>query len=217
MSEATRWWWIRHAPAIGHAGKIYGQGEVDCDVSDAAAFAALAEALPRGAVWATSHLSRAIRTAEALQAAADLAPRHRVVEPDFAEQHFGEWQFRWSWDELAANDDPVCREFWKDPANNVPPGGESQAEVLVRGGRAIERLLAEHGGNDIVVVAHAGTIRAALALALHATADQMIGFRLANLSLTKIVHFEGDPVASWRVDCVNHVHTNHVHAPGGTR
>jgi broad specificity phosphatase PhoE len=204
MSQpTTTWWWIRHAPVVGHNGKIYGQGDVDCDVSDAAAFAALAAKLPRNAVWATSHLKRAILTADTLLDAADLAPRHRIVEPDFAEQHFGDWQFRWTWDELIANGAPECREFWKDPANNAPPGGESQADVLTRGGKAIGRLLASHGGGDIVAVAHAGTIRAALATALGANATQMLGFRLANLSLTKIVHFEGDPLNAWRVDAVN--------------
>ena len=32
----TRWWWIRHAPVVGTHGKVYGQMDVDCDVSDVA-------------------------------------------------------------------------------------------------------------------------------------------------------------------------------------
>ena len=34
----TRWWWVRHAPAIRLGGAIYGNSEVPCDTSDDASF-----------------------------------------------------------------------------------------------------------------------------------------------------------------------------------
>ena len=46
MSTETRWWWIRHAPVVDHGGRIYGQRDMACDTSDAAAMSWLAAALP---------------------------------------------------------------------------------------------------------------------------------------------------------------------------
>ena len=42
----TRWWWIRHAPVVGHGGRIYGQEDHDCDCSNDDLFARLARELP---------------------------------------------------------------------------------------------------------------------------------------------------------------------------
>lgn len=204
MSQtATRWWWVRHAPVVGHDGKIYGRSDVECDTSDETAFDALADMLPSDALWVTSNLKRTIHTAEAILAAGDLTPRHRLADPDLAEQSFGDWQGKKSWDELIADDDPECRAFWKDPANTRTPGGESFADQMVRCGAAIARLLDEHAGGDIVAVTHGGTIRAAIAIALNAPPEQVMNFRFANLSVTRLTHFEGDPIATWRIDAVN--------------
>ena len=43
--ETTRWWWIRHAPVVNPDGKIYGQLDLDVDLSDQERFAALATRL----------------------------------------------------------------------------------------------------------------------------------------------------------------------------
>ena len=63
----TRWWWVRHAPVVGHAGRIYGNLDVDCDCSDEALFRALAAGLPREAVWIVTPLARTRATAEAIR------------------------------------------------------------------------------------------------------------------------------------------------------
>ena len=51
MTVVTRWWWIRHAPVTADGGRVYGQTDIECDVSDRAPFQALAGKLPREAVW----------------------------------------------------------------------------------------------------------------------------------------------------------------------
>ena len=43
------------------------------------------------------------------------------------------------------------------------PGGESYAEVQARVCKAIEEMVAAHSAETVVVIAHAGPIRAALA------------------------------------------------------
>src|SRR3546814_5786640 len=62
----TRWWWIRHAPVVGHDGRIYGNLDVDCDCGDEPLFRALAGSLPADAVWIVTPLSRTRATAAAV-------------------------------------------------------------------------------------------------------------------------------------------------------
>ncbi len=202
MSTTTRWWWVRHAPVLGMDGTAYGNSEVDCDVSDSAAFRALAARVPPGAQWVTSHLGRAKLTAAAIAEAGGYAIEP-LVEPDLAEQDFGDWQGR-SWAEIERSGERVYHKFWATPAHHAPPGGESFAEVVDRVGAVVERLTQAYAGRDIVAVAHGGTIRAALAIALGIEIDAALAFATANLALTRLDHVPGPgPGGDWRVAWVN--------------
>ncbi|MBX6323780.1 MAG: histidine phosphatase family protein [Rhodospirillaceae bacterium] len=201
----TRWWWIRHAPVTGHGGRIYGQSDVDADCGDAASFAALAALLPADAVWLASHLRRTHQTATAILAAGGGAAPALGIEPDLAEQNFGAWQGL-THAELAARADAAAHRFWLAPAHVAPPGGESFEQVLARVGAAVTRLTRRHAGRDIVVVAHGGTIRAALALALGLDAERALAFSLDNCSLTRLDHIgpaDGSGPGQWRIVAVN--------------
>ena len=44
-AQATRWWWIRHAPVFNPEIRIYGQRDLPADTSDEAANAAVAAML----------------------------------------------------------------------------------------------------------------------------------------------------------------------------
>ncbi len=197
----TRWWWVRHAPAIGHGGAIYGNSEVDCDVSDTDSYAGLSAMLPDEVVWVTSHLSRTKRTAQAIFDARGNVSVEPAVEFDLAEQDFGDWHGRSHAD---LERDGIYHKFWTAPAHHAPPGGESFAAVIERVGSAVARLTKAHAGNDIVAVAHGGTIRAALALALKLDPESALAFAIQNLSLTRIDHISApEPGGDWRVVHVN--------------
>ena len=203
-SQDVRWWWVRHAPVVDHGGKLYGQRDVPCDVSDTRAFESLARALPENAVWVTSQLSRARDTAAAIVAAGRAAPAP-IVEHDFAEQSFGDWAGL-SWDEIAARDPAVNKRFWADPVGLAPPGGESFAAVVARVAATVGRLSAAHRG-DIVAVAHGGSIRAAIALALSLDPARVMAVKVDNLSLTRLDLVAGGTLrghgGAWRVVGVN--------------
>ena len=94
MSEPvrTRFWWVRHAPVRDDRGCIYGQADLDADVSDRVVFEALARVLPPGAVWVTSHLRRTMETAAAIRDAGYEAIGDAAALPDLAEQELGAWQ-----------------------------------------------------------------------------------------------------------------------------
>ncbi len=210
MSTATRWWWVRHAPVVGHQGRIYGQDDFDCDCSDQETFRFLARALPGDAVWITTHLRRTQRTAASI--AAEMvagATTPPLIERDLAEQHFGSWQGMTN-AELAAQRDGAWHRFWLAPAHEAPPGGESFAAVVARVSATVRRLSATHAGRDIVAVTHGGTIRAALALALDLDPEQALAFSVDNCALTCIDHIAGtagshapDGTDAWSVRLVN--------------
>jgi alpha-ribazole phosphatase len=70
--------------------------------------------------------------------------------------------------------------------------------------RAIHQLVETHCGRDIIAVAHGGTIRAALALALDLHPEAALALTIENCSLTRIDRIDGPGMGhGWRVVRVN--------------
>ena len=211
----TRWWWVRHAPVPNPEGRCYGQSDKDCDVSNEELFRHQAKLLPKGAVWYSSNLLRARKTAEHLgKAGAEFG--EILIDPDLAEQHFGSWQGL-TYEEIAEHhgDNHL---FWLGPPEKRPPGGESFVDLRERTVRSIERITEKYRGRDIVATAHGGTIRAALAHAFNMHPEAAVRFEIDNVSLTLIEHFEqADPAHSWRVAFTNYMPRQVVVAHGGSR
>lgn len=208
MSQITTCiWWVRHAP-VEHGGRIYGQTDLSCDCSDTALFTGLAERLPRRAVWVTSTLRRTHETATAIIRAGLPGPQpipgpQAIEMGDLAEQHFGEWQGL-TFAELDQLRGGEFHRFWHTPAHLAAPGGESFVRVIERVSRAIHHLVDTHQGRDIIAVAHGGTIRAALALALGLDPEASLAFTIENCSITRIDRIDGPGLGhGWRVVTVN--------------
>jgi broad specificity phosphatase PhoE len=203
----TRFWWVRHAP-VEHDGRVYGQKDMPCDCTDGAVFAGLARQLPKKAVWVTSNLRRTHETARAIIRAGlpgpDPIPGPQAEAiPDLAEQNFGDWQGM-TYDELRHSRGGAFHRFWHAPAHPRVPGGESFADLMARVSWAILQLAEAHRGRDIIAVAHGGTIRAALGLALGLDPETCLAFTMENCSLTRIDYIEGPGMGhNWRVITVN--------------
>ena len=204
----TRWWWIRHAPVVANEGRIYGQCDHPCVTDDQPAFAALARILPEGAAWVVSNLQRTHQTAAAIVAAGLAGPlafpgEGVLMEPDLAEQSFGQWQgqtYQW----LAAQQTREYHRFWLAPAHQRPPGGESFEDMMVRVGAVIDRLNRDLAGRDIIAVAHAGTIRSAIAKALNLEPEIALALVTENISVTRLDHFGAAAGGhAWRVAYMN--------------
>jgi alpha-ribazole phosphatase len=212
MTITTRWWWIRHAPVINPEGRIYGQRDIPADTSNVAAFAALAERVPADAIWLATPLSRTQATAAAIHAAMTATAPQPRIEPAFIEQSFGDWQGM-AYEDIGAYGKvrPGTKgigveghRFWLAPAHETPPGGESFVDVMQRVAEGIERLTTAHAGGDIVVVAHGGPIRAALAHALRLEPESALAFTIDTLSLSRLDHIQGPGKGNpWRVGPVN--------------
>jgi broad specificity phosphatase PhoE len=199
----TRWWWVRHAPVTQLQGVIYGDSDPEADVTEHAVFQSVATRLPEDAVWFISNLRRTRQTAEAIGHAGYELPE-LLIEPDLREQGFGQWHGLRHEDHNATRKDPFVG-IWNCAPRDVPPGGESFVQLMVRVHAAIERITAQHAGRDIVCVAHGGTIRAALALALELSPELALAFGIDNVSLTRIEHMapaRADGLR-WRVRGVN--------------
>ena len=74
-----------------------------------------------------------------------------------------------------------------------------EVDVRERVGPVLEGLVQSQPGQDIVMIAHGGTIRAALSHALDLDGHQALTFSIKNLSLTRIEKHGPD----WRVMTVN--------------
>lgn len=198
--RTTRWWWIRHAPVTTDGGRIYGQRDLPADTSNREAFERLAAVMPREAVWVTSHLQRTHQTARAIaEAGADF--REPAIEPDLAEQHFGDWQGEIRTEVYARHGDP--HSLWLVPPRVRAPNGESFEDLCARVAPVIARLTETHAGRDIIAVAHGGTIRAALHAAMGLSLEKAVAFQSDNLSLTRIDHLRNEAGEAWRVVGVN--------------
>ncbi|MDX2102491.1 MAG: histidine phosphatase family protein [Alphaproteobacteria bacterium] len=187
----TRWWWIRHAPLVGPANQI-PDADTPADLSDPRRSERLKRLLPARGLWITSVLPRAVQTAGAL------THSRPIRDADLNEQDFGLWRGR-THDALWSDGDDNYRRFWAAPASIAPPEGESFEAMCLRVASAIERLTQTHAGMDVVCVAHAGTIRAALALALGLAPHKALSFVVEPWSLTRLDWVGGD----WRIGRVN--------------
>lgn len=189
----TRLFLVRHGPT--HAKGMVGWTDLPADLSDKAAIARLSAHLPENAHVVSSDLTRAIATADAIQ-----GPRARLPHlPDLREIHFGRWEMR-RFPDIEAEDPVLARAFWETPGDVRPPGGESWNDTRARVDAAIDRLVTEYRGANLVVVAHFGVILTQVQRALQTTANDALAHRIDNLSVTELAL----DASGWAVLRINH-------------
>lgn len=193
MNGLRRIFLVRHAPVAGPAGVIHGP-DAPADTADDALVAATRVALRQSAAAATSWSSPALRTRQTA-AALELAP---TLDRRLSEQNFGDWTGRRHAD-LAAEPGDAYALFWRDPASNTPPGGESFSQQIAR----IGDFLGSLKDGDHVVVTHSGAIRAAVAVALDMRPATALSLVIEPLSVTLLEHMSG----GWRVAWINRLAT----------
>jgi broad specificity phosphatase PhoE len=114
--------------------------------------------IPIECVYA-SPLVRAVETATAI------ADAHRLpvtIEPALVECNVGQWEGL-SWGTIAQRFPFEYASFVRDSSRNPYLGGETFDDVLRRIQPAFERILRDHAGRHVVVVAHAVVNRVFLA------------------------------------------------------
>lgn len=106
----------------------------------------------------SSPLRRARAAAEAIAAAQGIDVR---IDPRWRELDFGEWDGR-TVAELTPDHEAALTRFWRDPDLHPPPGGERWSALRARVADAVASLIAERHERPTLVVAHGGSIRAAV-------------------------------------------------------
>jgi ribonuclease H / adenosylcobalamin/alpha-ribazole phosphatase len=194
---------LRHGQTeMSIQGRFAGRGDIPLTPTGTGqAGAAAARLADRGIdLVVSSPLRRAMHTA---QAVADAAAAPLIVEDDLVETDFGAWEgltfaavmARWP-TELAA---------WQGDANVGPPDGESFAEVASRVNDALDRLLASHGGQTIVLVSHVTPIKTLVCRALLAPPAAMFRMHLDVASLCETAWFADGPAVVRSLNDTGHL------------
>jgi len=83
------------------------------------------------------------------------------IQENLREVGFGDWEGI-DRDLLRKTRNSEYRAFYQDPVHNRPKGAEPLDAFSARIGTVFDRLLTTHAGKHLLIVAHAGVIRAAL-------------------------------------------------------
>jgi alpha-ribazole phosphatase/probable phosphoglycerate mutase len=149
---------LRHGEPVG--GRRY-RGQIDDPLSEKGwrqMRAATAGTAPWSAI-VSSPLVRCRAFAEELAAVSGLP---LTFDERLKEVGFGAWEGKTA-DELRAVDPDCVLRFKLDPVANRPEGAEALDAFHARVVAAFEDMLARHDGAHVLVVAHAGVMRMAIA------------------------------------------------------
>jgi len=134
----------------------------------------------------SSPLLRAVQTASIIAAPHGLSPQPL---DELTECDVGNWEGM-DWQEIRYLDAEGYRRFMDNPAEFGYPGGESFGDVYRRSRDCLERLLAQHAGKAILVVAHHVVNRTYLAGLLGLTPDQARQVTLDNCGVSLVTREE---------------------------
>ena len=168
---------VRHGAADGAEGRCIGHHDLALTAAGASDVQQLAESwtgAPPVGLW-SSDLARTCDSAApfATRFALDLRTDARLRE-----MHFGSWEGR-TWEELDASDSDALGRWMAEWTTARAPGGESFPDLVSRCAAFVHDLDAIATSDaSIIVVAHAGSIRAMLSHLLGVTARQAFAIRL---------------------------------------
>ncbi|HWQ12052.1 MAG TPA: histidine phosphatase family protein [Roseiflexaceae bacterium] len=212
----TNLYLIRHGEAVSNVEPIMG-GDKGCrglTERGRAQAAALARRLESGEIPAdvlyASDLPRARETAAALAGALGLPIQ---LDRELQELRPGEADGLHI-DEARARFDSFAR-FFTDIYTPIAPGGESWGGFVARASAALERIIARHEGQQIVVVCHGGIIEASFFHLLHLGPHvrARAAFHVRNTAITHWRHLETrDERLEWQL--VAHNDHWHLHEAG---
>ena len=189
------WWWVRHGPT--YEKTFVGWRDVPADLSDLAAIERLRAYLPSRATLVSSDLVRASATADAIENTTHNRLPHVA---DMREFNFGEWDGL-GFQEVSDRDPALARAYWENPGDISPPGGESWNVAADRVGAWVDGVNQQGADTHIIAVAHIGVIMTQIQKAGGLTAQQAIGHKIDNLSVTRL-SWDGQ---GWHTGAINHL------------
>jgi probable phosphoglycerate mutase len=173
---------IRHGEPVG--GRAYRGHNIDDPLSDKG-WQQMRDAVGDHCPWSlviTSPLLRCKAFAD------ELAEKHGLsvsIDERLKEVGFGEWEGKTP-DELKQTRLEEYTAFYADPVNKRPPGAEDLGEFIGRVVDAYNDITAQHTGKHVLVVAHAGVMRAVIANVLYAEPLGLYRIKVNNAGITRI-------------------------------
>lgn len=171
---------IRHGEPVG--GRRY-RGQIDDPLSDKgwSQMWSAVEVTQNWEVIVTSSLSRCSEFAYALGQRLDLSV---YEEQRFKEIGFGEWEGHTA-AEICADDPDRLLKFFRDPVHFRPAGAEPLDDFSSRVQSAWDEMLQRFSGQHVLIVAHAGVIRAVTALVLGIPIAHMFRLQVGNAGVSR--------------------------------
>lgn len=127
------------------------------------------------------------------------------IVPDLKEIGFGAWEGL-SRADLLRHRAEEYQAFYLDPVRNRPPGAEALETFRARVHAALLPWLQDPVRDErLLVITHAGVIRAVLAWVLDLPGDRLYRLACGYASLSRI---RGDALRGWSVEHVNHRRDN---------
>lgn len=176
---------MRHGEPVG--GRRY-RGQVDDPLSEkgwAQMHAAVGDTVP----WTRIVSSPLLRCRAFAETLADHHGLPLALDDRLKEVGFGVWEGK-SAAEIEQDAPGTLTRFKADPINARPAGAEPLADFHARVAVGLEALLAQHAGQHVLLVGHAGVTRMALAWALHIPLEHAYRIEVTPASLTRL-HCEG--------------------------
>ena len=180
MIKPAKLFLIRHAPVSSRKG-FFPEHDPDAVIKKIQ-LKKLANVIPGNSTWYVSPLKRTIQTAEALSKY--ISYSQKTEEKNLAEQNFGDWSGKKIsdvWKILKKNHSKHNFSFISPEVS--PPNGESYIQQCKRVSHWLKNLSILENEN-IVVIAHSGTIKAIFSHTLKIKPEFTIGIDINHLSLS---------------------------------
>lgn len=173
---------IRHGEPVG--GRAFRGHNIDDQLSEKG-WQQMRDAVGEQCPW-THIISSPLRRCAAF--ADELASKHGLtvsVDARLKEVGFGEWEGKTP-DELRRDQPQQYNAFYADPVCHRPPGAEDLGAFSARVVAAYQEMCEHHLGQQILVVTHAGVIRAIIAHVLLAEPAGMYRIKVDYASISRI-------------------------------
>lgn len=191
----TRMDFLRHGEPVG--GAKYRGNRIDDPLTEKG-WAQMEQGVGDYADWDLILTSPLVRCSAFAQRLAEQLTIDCLVEPELREIAFGAWEGKTK-AELRNSRLQEFEAFYADPVSNTPEGAESVSGFYQRISLCLDDVLDKHTGKNILIVAHAGVIRAGITYVLEAPLQQMYRFEVKNGRISRGV-IDG---SSRKVEAVN--------------
>jgi len=173
---------IRHGEP--HGGSLYRGHTVDDPLSETG-WQQMWQAVGDYNQWQYIISSPMLRCCEFSQ---QLAAKNNIqmqIEDNFKEVGFGSWEGL-TREQVKQRDLNEYNNFYRDPVNNRPEGCEDLALFIQRVVSSYEEIVRQFENKHILIIAHAGVIRAILAHIVLAPPRGIYNFKVNNAAISRI-------------------------------